>query len=278
MNRYIDLHTHSTCSDGTLTPDELVRKAAEIGLSAVALTDHDTVAGLAEAMAAGQKYGIEVITGIEFSITSDAEMHLLGLNFSLECPAIRAVIDKEMVENRLIRNREVLKKLSELGIEISEEDVRREATSPITGRSQIARAMVRKGYVESISEAFSLYLGFGKQAYVRRKSLTPEKAISVIHESGGKAVLAHLNQTKKNDEDLYALLTRLKAQGLDGVEGYYTEYDEDMNVRYRKMAADLGLLLSGGSDFHGANKVNYNLGTGRGNLRIPYSLLESLKK
>lgn len=278
MNRFIDLHTHSTCSDGTLTPDELVKKAAEIGLAAVALTDHDTIAGLPEAMAAGQKYRIEVITGIEFSVASDTELHMLGLNFSLDCPAINAVINKDMVENRIIRNREVLKRLSEIGIDITEEEVNCEATSPIIGRSQIARVMVRKGYVSSVREAFDRYLAFGKPAFVPRKSLTPKKAISVIHESGGKAFLAHLNQTNKNDEELYTLLTELKALGLDGIEGYYTEYDEDMNRRYRQMAADLGLLLSGGSDFHGDNKVNYNLGTGRGNLRIPYSLLESLKK
>ena len=278
MNRFIDLHTHSTCSDGTLTPDKLVKKAAEIGLAAVALTDHDTIAGLPKAMAAGQKYGIEVITGIEFSVTSDTELHMLGLNFSLDCPAINAVIDKDMVENRIIRNREVLKRLSEIGIDITEEEVNCEATSPIIGRSQIARVMVRKGYVSSVREAFDRYLAFGKPAFVPRKSLTPEKAISVIHESGGKAFLAHLNQTNKTDEELDTLLTELKAQGLDGIEGYYTEYDEDMSRRYRKMAADLGLLLSGGSDFHGDNKVNYNLGTGHGNLRIPYSLLESLKR
>lgn len=278
MNRFIDLHTHSTCSDGTLTPDKLVKKAAEIGLAAVALTDHDTIAGLPEAMAAGQKYGIEVITGIEFSVTSDTELHMLGLNFSLDCPAINAVIDKVMVENRIIRNREVLKRLSEIGIDITEEEVNCEATSPIIGRSQIARVMLRKGYVSSVREAFDRYLAFGKPAFVPRKSLTPEKAISVIHESGGKAFLAHLNQTNKTDEELDTLLTELKAMGLDGIEGYYTEYDEDMSRRYRKMAADLGLLLSGGSDFHGDNKVNYNLGTGHGNLRIPYSLLESLKR
>lgn len=278
MNRFIDLHTHSTCSDGTLTPDELVKKAAGIGLAAVALTDHDTIAGLPEAIAAGEKYGIEVITGIEFSVASDTELHMLGLNFSLDCPAINAVINKDMVENRIIRNREVLKRLSEIGIDITEEEVNCEATSPIIGRSQIARVMVRKGYVSSVREAFDRYLAFGKPAFVPRKSLTPEKAISVIHESGGKAFLAHLNQTNKNDEELYTLLTELKAMGLDGIEGYYTEYDEDMSRRYRKMAADRGLLLSGGSDFHGDNKVNYNLGTGHGNLRIPYSLLKSLKR
>lgn len=278
MNRYIDLHTHSTCSDGTLTPDELVKKAAGIGLAAVALTDHDTIAGLPEAIAAGEKYGIEVITGIEFSVASDTELHMLGLNFSLDCPAIKAVIDKVMIENRTVRNRTVLQKLHEIGIEISEEEVKRESTSPIIGRSQIARAMVKKGVVTSVREAFDRYLAFGKPAFVPRKSITPEKAISVIHESGGKAFLAHLNQTNKTDDELDTLLTDLKAQGLDGIEGYYTEYDEDMSRRYRKMAADLGLLLSGGSDFHGANKVNYHLGTGHGNLRIPYSLLESLKK
>lgn len=277
MNGYIDLHTHSTCSDGTLTPTELVKKAKDIGLSAIALTDHDTVDGLEEAFEAGRKYGIEVISGIEFSVKADTEMHLLGLDFSLDCPKIKGVL-AEMVANRETRNKKVIEKLSEIGMIITEEDIKNESTSLVTGRSQIAKAMMKKGYVNSVKEAFDKYLSFGKPAFVKRKTLSPEKAIEIIKNSGGFASLAHLNQTKKSDEELYGILTHLKECGLDAIEGYYTEYTDDMNERYRKMARDIGLKLTGGSDFHGTNKTDHELGTGSGNLRIPYKILDLLRK
>lgn len=276
MKKYIDLHTHSTCSDGTLTPEEVVKLASESGLSAIALTDHDTIDGLHEAVEAGKKYGIEVITGIEFSVAADTEMHLLGLDFSLDCPEIIAILDK-MIIQRDKRNYEVIKLLENNGIHITIEDILAEATSKVTGRSQIAKAMLKKGYVSSIKEAFDKYLSFGKPAFVPRSTLSPEEAIRIIKNSGGKSFLAHLNQIGKTDEELYVILSHLKECGLDGIEGYYTEYTEDMNTRYRKMAEDLGLLLSGGSDFHGTNKDNYNIGTGKGNLKIPYEILEKIK-
>ncbi len=275
MNKYIDLHSHSTCSDGTLTPSEVVKLAKEKELAAIALTDHDTIKGLPEALEAGRKYGIEVITGIEFSVTEKAPMHILGLNFSMDCPEITNTLD-ELVKNREIRNIQVIEKLKDLGFDVSLEEMLEFTTSPVTGRSQIARVMIKKGYVSSVKEAFEKYLRFGSPAYVKRKSLSAEKAIEIIKKSGGKAILAHLNQTKLPDEDLYVLLTELKQLGLDGVEGYYTEYSDDMNIRYRKIADDLGLIISGGSDFHGTNKDGYELGTGNGNLRIPYSLLENI--
>ena len=276
MEKYIDLHTHSTCSDGTFLPAEVVKLAKEKGISAIALTDHDTVDGLPAAIEAGKKYGVEVITGIEFSVNADTEMHMLGLNFDIDCPSIREVLD-EMIIEREKRNHIVIEKLAELGMYITIEDILAETTSRVTGRSQIAKAMMKKGYVSTLKEAFDKYLYFGRPVFVERKSLTPEEAIELIHKSGGKAFLAHLNQTGKTDEELYTVLSNLKKAGLDGIEGYYTEYTEDMNRRYRKMAADLGLLLSGGSDFHGENKAGYELGEGKGNLRIPYELIENLR-
>ncbi len=276
MNKFIDLHTHSTCSDGTFSPEEVVAEAAKAGLSAIALTDHDTLKGLPKAIEAGKKYGVEVITGIEFSVAADTEMHLLGLNFNLDCPAITEILD-EMIIQRNSRNYKVIDLLKKCGFHITIEDILSEATSPVTGRSQIAKAMLKKGYVSSIREAFDKYLSFGKPAFVERSTLTPEDAIKLIHKSGGKTFLAHLNQTHKSDEELYALLKHLKECGLDGIEGYYTEYTDDMNTRYRKMAKELDLLLSGGSDFHGANKDGYKIGKGKGNLRIPYELLQHIR-
>ncbi len=277
MEKFIDLHTHSTCSDGTLHPSEVVKLAKEKGLSAIALTDHDTIDGLHEAIETGRNIGIEVITGIEFSVAGDTEMHLLGLNFNIDCPAITEILD-EMIIQREKRNYTVIELLAQLGIYITIDEIHAESTSPITGRSQIAKVMLKKGYVSSIKEAFDKYLAFSRPAFVERSTLSPEEAIDIIHKCGGKAFLAHLNQTGKSDEELYSLLTYLKQCGLDGIEGYYTEYTEDMNFRYRKMADDIGLLLSGGSDFHGTNKDGYEIGTGKGNLRIPYELLTKIKE
>lgn len=277
MNKYIDLHTHSTCSDGTLTPSEVVKHAKDKGLSAIALTDHDTIDGLQEAIETGKRIGVEVITGIEFSVASDTEMHLLGLDFNIDCPAIINILD-EMIIQRDLRNHKVIALLEELGIYITIDDILAEATSKVTGRSQIARAMKKKGYVSSKTEAFDKYLSFGKPAFVERSTLSAEDAIEIIHKSGGKAFLAHLNQIGKTDEELCELLKYLKKCGLDGIEGYYTEYTDDMNIRYRKMAEETGLLLSGGSDYHGTNKDGYELGEGKGNLRIPYELLEKIRQ
>ena len=276
MNKYIDLHTHSTCSDGTLTPSEVVKLAKDKGLYAIALTDHDTIDGLAEAIEAGKKCGIEVITGIEFSVAADTEIHMLGLGFDLDCPAITEILG-EMIIQREKRNHIVIEKLAEIGIHITIEDILAEATSPVTGRSQIAKAMIKKGYVSTVKEAFDKYLHFGRPAFVERSTLSPEDAIDIIHKSGGKAFLAHLNQTGKTTDELYSALSYLKECGLDGIEGYYTEYTEEMNIAYRKIAEDLGLILSGGSDFHGANKDGYEIGTGKGNLKIPYEILDKIK-
>ena len=275
-NKYIDLHTHSVNSDGTLTPTELIKLAKEKNLAAVALTDHDTVNGLEEAFDAGKKYGVEVVSGIEFSVSADVEMHLIGLDFPLDSPKITAVLDA-MIKNRNTRNTKLLRILSELGMPLTEDDVLQFATSPVIGRSQFSRAMVKKGYVSSVAEAFDKYLAFGKPAYLPRETLSPTEAIRIIRESGGIAVLPHLNQIDKTDDELYELLKLLKSVGLDAVEGYYTEYTEEMNIKYRKMADDLGLKLSGGSDFHGENKIAHDIGTGGGNLRIPYSVLENLR-
>lgn len=277
MNGYIDLHTHSTCSDGTFTPTEVVKAAKDAGLSAIALTDHDTIDGLKEAIEAGKKYGIEVITGIEFSVMSDTEMHLLGLGFDLDCPAITEILD-EMIYQRELRNRNVIELLSDIGIYITIDDILAEATSKVTGRSQIAKAMLKKGYVSSFTEAFDKYLAHGKPAFVQKTTLLPETAIKIIKQCGGKSSLAHLNQIGKSDDKLFKILSHLKSAGLDAVEGYYTEYTDAMNIRYRKIAADIGLKLTGGSDFHGANKDGYNIGTGKGNLKIPYELLDKLRQ
>lgn len=275
MCKFIDLHTHSTCSDGTFTPAQVVKAAKNAGLSAIALTDHDTIDGLHEAIQAGKKYEIEVITGIEFSVQSDTEMHLLGLGFDINCPVITSILD-EMIYQRELRNYKVVELLADIGINITIDDIIAQATSKVTGRSQIAKAMLKKGYVSTIKEAFDKYLAHGRPAFIERTTLSPEKAIEIIKQCGGKSSLAHLNQIGKSDEELYKILLHLKSVGLDAIEGYYTEYSANMSERYRQMALDIGLKLTGGSDFHGENKDGYNIGTGKGNLCIPYNLLKNL--
>ena len=277
MCKFIDLHTHSTYSDGTLTPTQVVNAAKKAKLSAIALTDHDTTDGLKEAIDAGKNYGIEVITGIEFSVKCDTEMHILGLNFDIDCPAISNILD-EMIYQRETRNKKVAELLTDIGIKITIDDILAEATSNVTGRSQIAKAMLKKGYVTSINEAFNKYLKYGKPAFVERTTLSPEKAIKIIKQSRGVSSLAHLNQIGKSDDELYTVLAHLKNAGLDAVEGYHTEYTDAMSLHYRKMAADIGLKLTGGSDFHGENKNGYNIGIGNGNLCVPYDLLKNLYK
>ncbi|MCD7774481.1 MAG: hypothetical protein LUH40_02725 [Clostridiales bacterium] len=183
-----------------------------------------------------------------------------------------------LTADRQDRMKKMLLKLKDLGISIDESDVMEFAGGESVGRPHIAQAMVKKGYVSTILEAFQKYLAFGMPAYVKRKKLTAYEIINLIKENGGQSFVAHLHQTGKTTDELYEIISDLKAHGLDGIEGYHTEYTAEMGMDYRKLADDLGLIISGGSDFHGNNKVNVNLGTGRGNMKIPYSVLENIKK
>ncbi|MCR5782719.1 MAG: PHP domain-containing protein [Clostridia bacterium] len=271
-NSYIDLHSHTTASDGTFTPEELINHAAKIGLSAIAITDHDTIAGLPEARDAGRRYGIEIVNGIEFSVGTEIDVHLLGLDFDYDCPSIANALSG-FIDYRDRHNRRIIEKLNGIGIDISYDEALEYATSSVVGRSQIARVMVKRGYVGTVADAFEKYLSPGMPGFVPRDSLTPEKAIEIIHASNGIASLAHLNQIKMSEDDKFEFLAHLAECGLDACEGYYTEYTQEQNVRYRDWAARLGLKLSGGSDFHGMNKIGHELG----NVRIPYEVLKLLR-
>lgn len=277
MEGFIDLHTHSTASDGTLTPYEVVKKAKEAGLTAIALTDHDTLDGLSEAIEAGRQLGIEVVTGIEFSVDGDCAIHMLGLDFNINCPKIKNEL-AHLLEQRNLRNMKMIEHFNDNGVNITPEDILAESTSIVVGRTQFARALIKKGYISTIPEAFEKYFYPGSPyEEIHREKITPKKAIEIIKASGGKSFVAHLHQMGKSDAELYDLLREYKSYGLDGIEGYYTEYDEDMGNRFRKMAKDLDLILSGGSDFHGNNKIGHMIGIGNGNLRIPYSILENMR-
>ncbi len=273
----IDLHTHSLKSDGAQTPSEVVRTAAAAGLSAIALSDHDNIEGVREAMEEGEKCGVEVIPAVELSAQVDTELHILGYFIDLENKRLKEAMDYSLVV-RDQRQEETCRKLREQGFDITMEEARAEAHgNPVLCRAHFAQIMVRKGYAESVQDCFKKYLSVGCYAYSNKQALLPHEAVSLVREAGGLAVAAHLHLIKMEDAPLKEFLRSLIPHGLDGVEGYYTDYTPDMEVRYRAMAKDLGLVLSGGTDYHGANKPHIAIGRGRGNLEIPDSILAGLK-
>ena len=271
----IDLHTHSTYSDGTLTPTELICHGKEKQLRAIALTDHDTIGGLEEALAAGKRFGLEVIPGIELSSFGETEMHILGYFIDPASQVLRERL-AELIKTRNDRNRRMVVRLQDAGFDLQPSDLPDPDTQSVT-RAHIAAAMVKRGYVESISEAFANYLSPGKIGYIARERLSPKDCIQLIRNAGGEAYLAHLNQIRLDDQRLMAALAQLKEQGLAGIEGYYSEYDQRWRERCKAYSSSLGLRMSGGSDYHGANK-KVELGTGFGNLQIPYSVLEQMRQ
>ncbi|MBQ4542879.1 MAG: PHP domain-containing protein [Clostridia bacterium] len=274
----IDLHTHSLCSDGAQPPADVVRTAKAAGLSAIALSDHDCVDGVPEAMEEGKKLGIEVVPAVELSAQSDTELHILGYFIDIHNKKLKDAMEYAL-QVRVERQFESCRKLQEQGFDITIDEVKAEAHgNPVICRAHIAQIMVRKGYAQSVKDAFSKYLSVGCYAYSNREALTGPEAVSLIREAGGIAVAAHLHLIKLPDEQLREYLKTLIPYGLNGVEGYYTDYTPDMEVRYRSMAKELGLVISGGTDYHGANKPHIAIGKGRGELEIPYSVLEGIKE
>lgn len=274
----IDLHTHSIESDGAQTPAEVVRTAYAAGLNAMALTDHDTINGVAEAVAEGKRLGIEVIPAVELSAQSDTELHILGYFIDIENKPLREAMAYAL-EVRNQRQADTCRKLNEQGFDITMDELRQEANgNAVLCRAHFAQIMVRKGYASSVKDAFSKYLSVGCYAYSNRQAFTAPEAVSLIRGAGGLAVAAHLHLIKMEDEPLKEYLKRLIPYGLEGIEGYYTDYTPDMETRYRQMAADLGLVISGGTDYHGANKPHIAIGKGKGDLEIPYSVLDGLRE
>ena len=274
----IDLHTHSLCSDGAQTPADVVRTAFDAGLSAIALSDHDCIAGVQEAIDTGNSLGIEVIPAVELSAQSDTELHILGYFVDIHNKKLQDTMAYAL-QVRDERQEETCRKLNEQGCAITMEEAREEAHgNPVLCRAHFAQIMVRKGYAESVKDAFNRFLSVGCYAYSNRQALTAQEAVSLIRQAGGIAVAAHLHLIKKPDDELRQYLKELIPYGLDGVEGYYTDYTPDMEQRYRAMAKELGLVISGGTDYHGANKPHISIGKGKGNLEIPYSVLEGLRK
>jgi len=282
-NAYVDLHSHSTASDGTFAPADVVRLAKEAGLSGLALTDHDTIGGIAEAAAEAARVGVDFLPGIEISAEypHPGTLHILGYGVDPNSPTLRGLTDT-LLAGRDNRNPRIIAKLQELGVAITMEEVEHEAkadesaTKKPIGRPHIAAILVRKGYVSSMKQAFDKYLAPGGLAYFDKERLTREQAIARIRESGGLPVLAHPVQLRtKDDVELEQVVKGLVDLGLAGLEVIHSDHDAALVEKYTALADRHGLLKTGGSDFHGTNKKDIRLGTANGR-RVPREFLDAL--
>lgn len=277
--KYIDLHVHSTASDGTLTPTEVVDHALAVGLSAFALTDHDTLRGIKEAKERAayhkkQGHPMEVYSGVEISAAyKNKDIHILGLLVEENNELLNRSLTS-FLENRNRRNDKILERFAERGIFLTMEDLLEDAPDSVITRAHFARALMKKGIVASVQEAFETYLGDDGPCYVAREYMAPEQAIRIIKKAGGVPVLAHPLLYHLPYEELYALIERLTGAGLAGLEVYYSANRGPDESNVKALANHFGLIATGGSDFHGANKPTIELGSGKGNLKIPYSVLE----
>lgn len=290
---YIDLHCHSTASDGRLTPAELVETAVGLNLKALALTDHDTVAGVGPLIEAAHAVKLETVNGVEVSARFDrGSMHIVGLFVDISNRGFLEFLGK-LSEGRRIRNPKILAKLAEHGLDVSMEEVEEEAgldaggggaVDKSVGRPHIASVMINKGYVKDKSEAFDKYLAKGQSCYVSRFVASPEETIRQIHAAKGLAILAHPPYLKaSSEEELESLIRGLKEHGLDGIEVHYSTHTKQQTEMCLRFAEKLDLVPSGGSDFHGEPASDgqgpVELGTGiRKNLKVPYSILTGLKE
>lgn len=275
----IDLHAHTTASDGSLTPTELVAHAAAIGLRAVAVTDHDTVDGLPEALAAASRYGVEVVPGLEIPL--EYESFTLDMLGYFLCGAPTAEFREQLRllrRDRDERNGRILAKLAELGYALTPQDLAAAAGGEAVGRPHIGEALRRRGYVESITEAFERFLRRGAPAFVERRRLRLAASIRLIRESGGVAVIAHPGIIRTDEAGLRRLLRDAARHGLAGLECSYPLHDEETTQRCLRLAAEHNLVATGGSDFHGAIKPAIELGRGSGGRPIPDDVLEQLRE
>ncbi len=275
----IDLHTHTTASDGSFAPKDLAKAAKEAGLSAIAVCDHDTTAGVRETQMAGQELGLEVVPGVEISaLYAGGTMHILGYYCDMENPGFQADLQC-ILDGRNNRNPRIIARLNELGMEISLEDVEREAGGGVLGRPHFARAMMKKGYIKTVQEAFDEYLASNGKAFVPKEVYPPQKCVEAIVAAGGTAVLAHPKQLRrKSQAEIEAVVDELMQYGLQGVEAIHGDCEPETAEVYDAMARKRGLLVTGGSDFHGISKPDIHLGRGRFDYKIPYAYLEALKE
>lgn len=275
----IDLHVHSNASDGSLTPDEVVTLARDAGLRYFALTDHDTVDGVENALKKAEEYPeIDVIPGIELSCYyKKREIHIIGLFVDYTDDTFLKELQK-MKQAREDRNKKMVQLFVDAGIPLTIEALKHGNPNSVITRAHFARVLVELGICTTKNEAFQKYLGIGCPFYLAKPKITPEHVMKLIQDAGGIAILAHPYSYQLTKIEVEQLLDYLISLGLAGMECYYSTYDQGQQQELRSIASAKGLLVSGGSDFHGAVKPDISIGTGRGNLCIPEKLLVAIKE
>ncbi|MEE9368775.1 MAG: PHP domain-containing protein [Pontiella sp.] len=273
----IDLHSHSIYSDGTNTPAELVAMAVKRGLTALALTDHDTVGGIVPLLEAAKETAVEPVPGIELSAEcSRGTMHILGYFIDHTCPVLLEKIE-QVQKGRHERNLEILKKLNKLGYVLTWEDVTAQAGTDVVGRPHFAQALIKRGHLKTFKSAFDLLLAKGRPAYAERYHYSGSECVDLIRQAGGVSVLAHPATIHLPDDQFKGVLMGLKESGLSGIEVFCSSYQAKHVKKYSELAAQLDLIRSGGTDFHGKNTPDLQLGIGFGKLRIADEILEQLR-
>lgn len=266
----MDLHLHSTASDGALAPAEVVRRAADVGLVAMALTDHDTIAGVPEAVTEGERLGVRVVAGCEFSVAAPwGEMHVLGYHLPVGDGEVGDFLE-HCREGRVTRSRRMVGALQAWGVDIEHEDVEAEAAGGAIGRPHVARVLVRRGKVESVDEAFNLYLGRGRPGYVDKVLPSFREVADLVHRAGGLVSAAHLR-----DRATRSFLSTLQREGLDAVEALHPSHSPDTRTRITANASALGLLTTGGSDWHGGGGADHSR-SAMGSESVPAAWLEAM--
>jgi len=275
---HVDLHLHTTASDGVLSPSEIVRYAKAKGLQAIAITDHDTIDGCEEGLSEGERIGFEVIPGIEISAEySPGSMHILGFFLDIHHPLLNERLEY-LQKARAERNPKMVAKLNQLGMEVTYEEVLKASGGGQVGRPHFANVLLEKKYVRNFQEAFERFLKKGAPAYVDKFRFTSKEALHFIHEARGVAVLAHPNTLGvKRYSELEKLVHQLVDEGLKGIEVYYPEHSAVEVAQYKNLADRYSLLSTGGTDYHGIEKNELDIGVGRGEMRLPYSIVENMK-
>ncbi len=275
---YVDLHLHTTASDGVLSPSQMVRYAKAKGLQAIAITDHDTIEGCEEGLSEGERIGFEVIPGIEISAEySPGSMHILGFFLDIHHPLLNERLEY-LQKARAERNPKIVSKLNELGIEVTYEEVLKASGGGQVGRPHFANVLLEKKVVRSFQEAFDRFLKKGSPAYVDKFRFTSKEALGFINEAKGVSVLAHPNTLGVNGySGLEKLILQLVKEGLQGIEVYYPEHSSVEVAQYKTLAERYGLVSTGGTDYHGIEKNELDIGIGRGEMKLPYSIVEHMK-
>ena len=281
----VDLHVHSTASDGTVTPAEVVRLAFDSGLRAIALTDHDTVAGIEEALAEVRQIKkeypetpFEVVPGIEISCNYEGkELHILGFFADVENKAFLEGLE-DIRQKRIRRNEQMVDLCREHGMDISMEELYHGNPGTVVTRAHFARVMQEKGYVKTKADAFKKYISPGCPLYLPKPDITPEHAMQLLCWARAVPVLAHPLQYRMGNDGTRTCIAFLKELGLKGVEAYHSSNNTYESGKLKNMAMEQDLIVTGGSDFHGANKPDIMIGRGRGGLRVHESMLEAVRK